>query len=269
MPETSERAAKLKRRITKRMGVCIQDFELISEGDRILVAVSGGKDSLTLLHLLRDLQRRAPVRYELLAVHIDHGETPEGLAALEQHLAASGVPYRIEHDSIPEIVRSKTRNQQMACFLCARMRRGVLYRLAPELGCNKIALGHHLDDLVETLLMNLFHSGQLKSMPPRLYADDGRNEVIRPLAYVEEQDLIDFASLMEFPIMPCGPCCRLTSSQRSRIKRLVNELSQEQPKLRAHVLAALKNVRTTHLLDRKLFDPRVHALPREVEGSLD
>jgi len=244
----------LRRRIFKRLRACILDFELIGPGDRLMVAVSGGKDSLSALALLLELRGRAPVRFDLHAMHIDHGDQPQALAALDAHLAAQACPYTVVSEPIPTIARAQAHEGQRICFLCARMRRGVLYRLAPELGCNKIVLGHHMDDLIETVLLNLFYSGQLKSMPPLLHADDGRNTVIRPLAYVPEADLVAFAAHMAFPIVPCGPCCQemAVDSRRRRIKEMITTLAAEDPHVRAHMLAALRNVRTTHLLDPKI-----------------
>lgn len=245
----------LRGRIFQRLRACILDFELIAEGDRLLVAVSGGKDSLSVLALLRELQGRAPVRFDLHAVHIDHGEQPEALAALEAHLQGQGCPYLIEHDPIPAIARAQARPGDRICFLCARMRRGVLYRLAPALGCNKIVLGHHRDDLIETVLLNLFYSGQLKSMPPLLRANDGHNVVIRPLAYVPEADLAAFCAKMGFPVMPCGPCCveAGVDSRRRQIKELIAQLTAKDSHVPAHMLAALRNVRPSHLLDPKIL----------------
>ena len=245
----------LRRRLFSQLGKCILDFGLIAEGDRIMVAVSGGKDSFTLLCLLEELRGRAPVRFSLLATHVYLGQPEFPLERVETYLKKQGYDYYIHHDRIAQIVHAKSEPGRDACFLCSRMRRGVLYRLAPELGCNKIALGHHLDDLLETLLMNLLFSGQLCSMPARLFAKDGVNEVIRPMAYIEESDIICFASHMGFPVVPQSQCDKRASIQRREAKALIAKLSQEHPRLRRQMLAALRNVRTTQLLDRCLFDP--------------
>ena len=245
--------ARLERVLTKKVGQAIADFGLIEDGDRVMVCVSGGKDSYALLHVLAALQKRAPIRMELLAVNIDQGWPGYGTDQIEAHLRTTSVPYRMITEDYAAIVESKLSEGQTPCSLCSRFRRGVLYNLAQELGCTKIALGHHMDDAVETLLMNMFFSGRLSSMPARLRSDDGRNTVIRPMIYVPEAAIVAFQEHMKFPVVRCGcPSCGLPEQQRQRIKRLLTDLESEAPGLKNHMLAALKNVSPSHLLDRDL-----------------
>ena len=244
-------AEKLLRMICKKVGQLLGDYpKLIEEGDRIMVCVSGGKDSYAMLDVLMNLQGRAPVRFELLAVNVDQGWPGYDTTQLEEHLSALGVPYRMISENYATIVEAKLKPGQTPCSLCSRFRRGVLYNLAQELACTKIALGHHADDLIETLVMNLFYSGRMASMPALLRSDDGRNTVIRPLALVPESLLVDYASKMEFPVVRCGcPSCGLPGQKRQVIKRLLASLAQEEPQIKSHMLAALRNVVPDHLMD--------------------
>jgi tRNA 2-thiocytidine biosynthesis protein TtcA len=244
----------LYRRIKKQVGQAIGDFNLIEAGDRVAVAVSGGKDSYTLLHILDALRRRAPVRYELVAVNADAGFPGYRRDVLAAHLADHGFTYHMESTDCYRIIAEKRRPGSSYCAFCARLRRGVLYTVADRLGCNKLALGHHLDDFIETLLLNQFYVGALKAMSPKLLADNGRHTVIRPLVYVAEQEIREFARRNAFPLIGCAcPEAGTGDLQRQRMKRLVRELSGEIPHLRSSLRHALANVQPRHLLDPYIF----------------
>jgi tRNA 2-thiocytidine biosynthesis protein TtcA len=242
----------VERRLLRALGKTIVDHQLIDEGDQILVALSGGKDSYSLLVLLQDLQRRAPVSFKLVAVHVDQGHPGYDGAPLERWLATRDVPYRILREDTYSIVTDKIPEGKTYCSLCSRLRRGVLYRAATELGCNKIALGHHRDDTLETLLLNLFFAGKLAAMPPRLTSDDGRHVVIRPLIACAEADLAAFAAARAFPILPCNLCGSQSEAQRRQMKALLADLEHKHPTLRASMMAALGNVVPSHLMDAGL-----------------
>jgi tRNA 2-thiocytidine biosynthesis protein TtcA len=245
---------RLERAILKKVGQAIADFELIGEGDRIMVCVSGGKDSYALLDMLRLLQQRAPVGFELLAVNVDQGWPDYRTDVIEAHLAARGVAYRMVRQDIASVVEANLEPDDTPCSLCSRLRRGVLYNLAARLGCTTIALGHHMDDVLETLVLNMFYSGRLAAMPARLRSDDGRNTVIRPLVYVPEALLVDYAQARAYPVVRCAcPTCGLPEQKRQVIKRMLADLDAEDPGLKQRMLAALRNVRPSHLLD-----PAVH-----------
>ena len=243
----------LERRLTRDVGRALNDFHLLDDGDRLLVAMSGGKDSYALCVLLRDLQKRAPIRFEIIAVHVDQGHPGYDGAPLERWLKDQGVPYRVLHEDTYSIVTEKIPEGKTYCSLCARLRRGILYQAATELGCNKIALGHHRDDALETLLLNLFFSGKLATMPPRLVSDDGKHVVIRPLVYCAEEHLAAFAAERRFPILPCNLCGSQSEAQRKQMKALLAELEAKHPTLRQTMLAAMGNVNPSHLFDKKLF----------------
>ncbi len=259
---------RLEKSLLGHMGRAIADFELIADGDRILVGVSGGKDSHTLLHLLSKLRARAPVHFELLAVTLDQGHPGFPAHTLEAYFRSEGHDFRILREDTYQLVLEKTPPGKTQCAVCSRLRRGILYNAAVRLGCNKIALGHHRDDLVETLLLNLFFAGALKAMPPLLHSDDGRNTVIRPLAYAPEEEIAAYAALRKFPIIPCDLCGSQENLQRKRMKRMLDELEHDYPHVRASVLSAMGNVRPSHLIDQALRRPDVERpVARERSGE--
>ncbi|HET8725383.1 MAG TPA: tRNA 2-thiocytidine(32) synthetase TtcA [Anaeromyxobacteraceae bacterium] len=243
---------RLERKLLRDTARAIEDFSLVEDGDRILVAVSGGKDSYALLHLLQRLRERAPVRFDLVAVNLDQGHPGFPAHLLEEHFRKVGVPYRMLKEDTLTIVRRVVPEGETYCSACSRLRRGILYNAAVELGCNKIALGHHRDDLIETLLLSALYAGRLKTMPVRLRSDDGRNVVIRPMAYAAEEDIAAFAAAMAFPVVPCGLCGSQPNLMRKRVKALLSELQAENPTVKGNLLAALSRVVPSHLLDREL-----------------
>ena len=244
-------AQLVERDLLHDVGRAVADFDLISEGDRILVAVSGGKDSYSLLALLETLRRRAPVRFDLLAVHLDQGQPGHDPAPLADWMRTNGFDHRIVREDTYSIVVDKVPEGRTYCSMCARLRRGILYRLASQFECTKIALGHHRDDAVETLLLNVFFAGKLAAIPARLVSDDGASVVIRPLIYCAEETLTRFAESRRFPILPCNLCGSQPDAQRKQMKALLSRLESEHPNLRQTMLAALGNVNLSHLLDRQ------------------
>lgn len=237
----------------KKVGEAVGEHGLIDAGDRIMVCLSGGKDSYALLDVLMNLRQRSPVPFELLAVNVDQGWPGYRTDIIAQHLQSRGVSYQMVDENFAPIVEANLAPGATPCSLCSRLRRGVLYNLAVEFGCTKIALGHHMDDLLETLVLNLLFSGRLAAMPAKLHSDDGRNTVIRPLAYVPEALLIDYAAQKEYPVVSCGcPSCGLPDQKRQVVKRLLGELDGNHPGVKTHMLAALKNVKPSHLLDLRL-----------------
>ncbi len=243
---------RLRRKLARAMGQAIHEFKMIADGDRILCAVSGGKDSYTMLDLLDDLRRRAPVHFELIAVNVDQGHPDVPGHVLVSYLEEQAYSFHVVKEDTYSIVRDKVPEDKTSCSLCSRLRRAILYRAARELGCNKIALGHHREDVVITLMLNLVFSGQLKAMPPKLVSDDEAHIVIRPLCYCTEADIAAYAAVRGFPLVPCG-LCSSQESQRLVVGRLLAELEQRQPGVMANMLAALRNVRPSHLLDQRLW----------------
>ncbi len=244
---------KLMKRLRHCVGQAIGDYQMIEDGDLVMVCMSGGKDSYAMLDILQSLREKAPVRFDLLAVHLDGGLPgyPDGL--MENYLKDRGVPYKIIREPVFSIVKEKIPSGRNVCSLCSRLRRGILYRTATETGASKIALGHHREDLLETFLLNLFHTGQLKSMPPKLLTDDRKHIVIRPLAYCAEKDLIRLAQIREYPLIS-GDLCRFSANkQRGVIKEMLRQWERQQPGRTEIMARALANVKTSHLLDRSVY----------------
>ena len=245
---------KLAKRLRRQVGEAIADFGMIEEGDRVMVCLSGGKDSYGMLDVLMSLQEKAPVNFELIAVNLDQKQPGFPERVLPDYLTTLGVPFRIVEQDTYSIVKRVVPEGKTMCALCSRLRRGVLYRVAGELGATKIALGHHRDDVLATFFLNLFHAGTLKAMPAKLRSDDGKHVVIRPLAYVAEADLAAYAEAKAFPIIPCTLCGSQENLQRKVVGRMLKEWEKTEPGRIQSVLRAMTDVRPSHLLDRKLFD---------------
>ncbi len=249
-------ANKLAKRLRRNVGQAIADFNMIEEGDRVMVCLSGGKDSHALLDILLQLREIAPVRFELVAVNLDQKQPGFPAEVLPAYLEGLGVPFHIEEQDTYSVVKRVIPEGKTTCSLCSRLRRGVLYRVASELKASKIALGHHRDDIVETLFLNLFFGGKLKAMPPKLVSDDGRHIVIRPLAYCRERDLEEWSRLRRFPIIPCDLCGSQEQLQRKQVKALLRDWDRRFPGRVEKIFAALGNVAPSHLADPRLYDFR-------------
>jgi len=261
---------KLERKLLRSLSRVSREFGLLEAGDRVMVCLSGGKDSYAMLELLEATRRIVPFDFSLVAVNLDQKQPGFPGHVLPNYLESRGFEYRIVERDTYSVVIDKIPEGKTYCSLCSRLRRGILYDTAVELGATKIALGHHRDDILETTLLNLFYSGQLKAMPPKLRSDDGRNVVIRPLAYCAEDDIAEYARLKQFPIIPCDLCGSQDNLKRQQIKRLITELHADNDNVRGNMLNALRNVRVSHLLDTDLWK-RVGLDPSEgpVGGSLD
>jgi tRNA 2-thiocytidine biosynthesis protein TtcA len=251
---TKYESDKLAKRLRRQAGEAIADFGLIEAGDRVMVCLSGGKDSYGMLEVLLALRNKAPVDFELVAVNLDQKQPGFPARVLPEYLAARGVPFRIVEQDTYSVVKRVIPEGRTMCSLCSRLRRGVLYRVAGELGATKIALGHHRDDILATFFLNLFYGGILKAMPAKLVSDDGRHVVIRPLAYVKEDDLAAYAIAQDFPIIPCVLCGSQENLQRKVVRSMLAEWEKRHPGRVKSILRALSDVRPSHLLDRKLFD---------------
>ncbi|MBE7366413.1 tRNA 2-thiocytidine(32) synthetase TtcA [Ramlibacter pallidus] len=245
---------KLEKRLCRLMGQAIVDYNMVEEGDKVMVCLSGGKDSYALLDILLKMQQRAPVRFDIVAVNLDQKQPGFPEHILPEYLKALGVPFHIEEQDTYSIVKDKIPEGKTMCSLCSRLRRGILYRVADELGATKIALGHHRDDILQTLFLNMFFGGKLKGMPPKLVSDDGRHMVIRPLAYVAEKDLVRWAEVRQFPIIPCTLCGSQENLQRKQVGLMLKEWERKFPGRLDNMLHALQNVVPSHLADGTLYD---------------
>jgi tRNA 2-thiocytidine biosynthesis protein TtcA len=245
---------KLEKRLCRLVGQAVTQYSMIEEGDRVMVCLSGGKDSYGLLDILLKLQQRAPIHFELIAVNLDQKQPGFPEHVLPAYLEALGVPFHIENQDTYSIVKDKIPEGKTMCSLCSRLRRGILYRVADELGATKIALGHHRDDILQTFFLNMFFGGKLKGMPPKLVSDDGKHVVVRPLAFVAEQDLVRWAAHRQFPIIPCTLCGSQENLQRKQVGAMLREWEKKHPGRLENMAHALQNVVPSHLADGTLFD---------------
>lgn len=247
-------ANKLQKRMRRLVGIAIADFNMIEAGDRVMVCLSGGKDSYALLDILRNLQAHAPVHFELIAVNLDQKQPGFPEQVLPTYLTQINMPFRIVEQDTYSVVKRVIAEGKTTCSLCSRLRRGVLYRVASELGATKIALGHHRDDILETLFLNMFYGGKLKAMPPKLVSDDGKHIVIRPLAYCKEKDLEAYAAIADFPIIPCNLCGSQKNLQRQAIKEMMQQWDKKFPGRLETMFRSLQNIQLSHLADNRRYD---------------
>ena len=245
---------KLEKRLCRQVGQAIVGFNMIEEGDKVMVCVSGGKDSYAMLDILQKMKQRAPIDFELVAVNLDQKQPGFPEHVLPEYLAKTGVPFHIENQDTYSIVKEKVASGKTMCSLCSRLRRGILYRVADELGATKIALGHHRDDILQTFFLNMFFGGKLKGMPPKLLSDDGKHIVIRPLAYVAEKDLVRWAEHRQFPIIPCTLCGSQENLQRKQVGAMLQEWERKHPGRTETMFSALQNVVPSHLADGTRYD---------------
>ncbi len=253
-PKAQYNFNKLQKRLRREVGQAIADFNMIEDGDKVMVCLSGGKDSYTMLDILRSLQKAAPISFELVAVNLDQKQPGFPEQVLPEYLDSIQVPYLIVNEDTYSIVKDKLPEGKTTCSLCSRLRRGILYRTARELGATKIALGHHRDDMLHTLFLNMFYGGKLKAMPPKLVSDDGNHVVIRPLAYCREKDIVRYADAREFPIIPCNLCGSQPNLQRQAVKQMMQDWDRRFPGRIESMFKALTDVVPSHLADRNLFD---------------
>lgn len=244
---------KLSKRLHRLVGQAITDFNMIEDGDKVMVCLSGGKDSYALLDILINLRQRAPIKFDIVAVNLDQKQPGFPAEVLPTYLKSIGVDFHIETQDTYSIVKKLVPEGKTTCSLCSRLRRGILYRVAQELGATKIALGHHRDDIVTTLLLNMFFGSRMKGMPPKLVSDDGKNVVIRPLAYVRESDLVKWAEHREFPIIPCNLCGSQENLQRANVKAMLQDWDKKFPGRVDNMFTAMGNIVTSHMMDRQLF----------------
>ena len=252
-PDNQSKQIKLEKNLRRHVGKAIKEFNMIEDGDKVMVCLSGGKDSYTMLDILLILQKKAPIQFELIAVNLDQKQPgfPEDI--LPNYLKSIGVEHHIIEEDTYSIVKDKIPEGKTTCSLCSRLRRGIIYSWAKQNGITKIALGHHRDDIIETLFLNMFFGGKLKSMPPKLLSDDGQNTVIRPLAYAKEADIAAYSDLKEFPIIPCNLCGSQENLQRKQVKAMLQQWQQQFPNRLESIFGAISNVAPSHLLDSSLY----------------
>ncbi len=254
MPNERVEFNKLQKRLRREMGRAIEDFNMIEAGDKIMVCLSGGKDSYTMLDILLNLQQSAPIHFDIFAVNLDQKQPGFPEQVLPNYLSSIGVPFKILEQDTYSILKEKIPEGKTTCGLCSRLRRGILYNYAAEIGATKIALGHHRDDIIETLFLNMFYGGKLKSMPAKLKSDDGRNVVIRPLAYCREKDIVEYAEMKNFPIIPCNLCGSQENLQRQAIKEMLQQWDRKFPGRIETIFTAMQDVVPSHLMDISMFD---------------